>query len=158
MYQNHCITKSVSLYSKSGACPSPEWEGLHPKHKLTTNEREYEMNNEVTITGKIKNIKSFSGSKGTMVTGWFDQREISAFSNGNADRQVYVCGMNIVALDDSTVGDIIGLDKARQGQEQTELVTLKGRLVTRFDRRPGVAEGDRRAPQLQLEVHEVVTA
>jgi hypothetical protein len=124
----------------------------------TTNEREIEMNNEVTITGKIKNIKSFSGSKGTMVTGWFDQREVSAFSNGNADRQVYVCGMNIVALDDSTVGDIIGLDKARQGQEQTQLVTLKGRLVTRFDRRPGVAESDRRAPQLQLEVHEVVTA
>jgi len=126
--------------------------------KLTTNERENEMNNEVTITGKIKNIKSFSGSKGTMVTGWFDQREISAFSNGNADRQVYVCGMNIVALDDSTVGDILGLDKARQGQEQTQLVTLKGRLVTRFDRRPGVNESDRRAPQLQLEVHEVVTA
>ena len=124
----------------------------------TTNEREIEMNNEVIITGKIKNIKSFSGSKGTMVTGWFDQREVSAFSNGEADRQVYVCGMNIVALDDSTVGDIIGLDKARQGQEQTQQVTLKGRLVTRFDRRQGVAESDRRAPQLQLEVHEVVTA
>ena len=116
------------------------------------------MNNEVTLTGKIKNIKQYSGTKGTMITGWFDQREVSAFSNGNADRQVYVCGINIVALDDSTVGDILGLDKARQGQEQTEMVTIKGRLVTRFDRRPGVNESDRRAPQLQLEVHEVVTA
>ena len=116
------------------------------------------MNNEVTLTGKIKNIKAYNGTKGTMITGWFDQREVSAFSNGNADRQVYVCGINIVALDDSTVGDILGLDKARQGQEQTQMVTLKGRLVTRFDRRPGVNESDRRAPQLQLEVHEVVTA
>jgi hypothetical protein len=113
------------------------------------------MNNEVTITGKIKNIKSFSGSKGTMVTGWFDQREISAFSNGNADRQVYVCGMNIVALDDSTVGDLIDLDKARQGNEHTQQVTLKGRMITRFDRRENVA--DKRAPQLQFEVFEVIT-
>lgn len=113
------------------------------------------MNNEVTITGKIKNIKTFTGSKGTMVTGWFDQREVSAFANGEADRQVYICGMNIVALDDSTVGDILDLDRARQGQEATTLVTLKGRLVTRFDRRKDVSESARRAPQLQLEVHEV---
>ena len=113
------------------------------------------MNNEVTITGKIKNVKTYTGSKGTMVTGWFDQREISAFSNGEADRQVYVCGINIVALDDSTVGDILGVTRA--GQEQSELVTLKGRLVTRFDRRQNVAEDARRAPQLQLEVFEVTT-
>jgi hypothetical protein len=113
------------------------------------------MNNEVTITGKIKNIKKYTGSKGTMITGWFDQREVSAFANGEADRQVYVCGINIVALDDSTVGDILDLDNARQGQESTELVTLKGRLVTRFDRRRDVSESARRAPQLQLEVFEV---
>jgi len=36
-------------------------------------------------------------------------------------------------------------------------VTLKGRLVTRFDRRQDVAETARRAPQLQLEVFEVTT-
>jgi hypothetical protein len=113
------------------------------------------MNNEVTITGKIKNVRTFTGSKGTMVTGWFDQREISAFSNGEADRQVYVCGINVVAMDDSTVGEILGVTRA--GTEQSELVTLKGRLVTRFDRRQDVAESARRAPQLQLEVHEVVT-
>ena len=112
------------------------------------------MNNEVTITGKIKNVKSYTGSKGTMVTGWFDQREISAFSNGSADRQVYVCGFNIVALDDSTVGEILGVTRA--GTEQSDLVTLKGRLVTRFDRRANLAEADRNKPMLQLEVHEVI--
>ena len=111
------------------------------------------MENTVTLTGKIKNVRTFTGSKGTMVTGWFDQREVSAFSNGEADRQVYVCGINVVALDDSTVGEILGVTRA--GAEQSDLVTLNGRLVTRFDRRQDVAENARRAPQLQLEVFEV---
>ena len=109
--------------------------------------------NEVTITGKIKNVRSFTGTKGTMVTGWFDQREVSAFSNGGADRKVYVCGINIVAMEDSSVGEILGVTRA--GTEQSDLVTIKGRLVTRFDRRQDVSETERRAPQLQLEVFEV---
>ena len=113
------------------------------------------MLNEVTLTGKIKNVKSYSGDKGTMITGWFDQREVSAFSNGEADRQVYVCGINIVALEDSTVSDILGVTRA--GAEQSDLITIKGRLVTRFDRRQDVAESARRAPQLQLQVFEVQT-
>ena len=111
------------------------------------------MENTVKLTGKLKNIKTYSGSKGTMVTAWFDQREVSTFSNGGADRQVYVVGINIVALDDSTVGEILGLSRA--GTEQTDLVTLSGRLVTRFDRRQDIAETARRAPVVQFEVHEV---
>lgn len=111
------------------------------------------MENTVKLTGKIKNIKSFTGSKGTLVTGWFDQREVSTFSNGGADRQVYVVGINIIALDDSTVGDILGLSRA--GTEQTDLVTLSGRLVTRFDRRQDIPENLRRAPMVQFEVHAV---
>lgn len=111
------------------------------------------MENAVKLTGKLKNIKTFSGSKGTMVTAWFDQREVSTFSNGGADRQVYVVGINVVALDDSTVGEILGLSRA--GTEQTDLVTLSGRLVTRFDRRQDVAESQRRAPVVQFEVHAV---
>jgi hypothetical protein len=111
------------------------------------------MENTVKLTGKIKNIKSFTGSKGTLVTGWFDQREVSTFSNGGADRQVYVVGINIIALDDSTVEDILGLTRA--GTEQTDLVTLSGRLVTRFDRRQDIPESQRRAPMVQFEVHEV---
>ena len=111
------------------------------------------MENTVKLTGKIKNIKAFTGSKGTLVTGWFDQREVSTFSNGGADRQVYVVGINIIALDDSTVGDILGLSRA--GSEQTDLVTLSGRLVTRFDRRQEIPESQRRAPMVQFEVHQV---
>ena len=113
------------------------------------------MENAVTLTGKLKNVRTHTGSTGTMITAWFDQREVSAFSNGEADRQVYVCGINVVALDDSTVGEILGVTRA--GAEQSDLVTLKGRLVTRFDRRQDVAETARRAPQLQLEVFEITT-
>ena len=120
-----------------------------------TNEREYQMLNEVTITGTIKNVRTFTGSRGTLVTGWLNQRDFSRLSDGTADRPVYVAGINIVAMDDSTVGEILGVTRA--GAEQSDLVTLKGRLVTRFDRRQNVAENDRRAPQLQLEVFEVVT-
>ena len=111
------------------------------------------MENTVKLTGKIKNIKPFTGSKGTLVTGWFDQREISTFSNGGADREVYVVGLNIVALDESTVADLLGLSRA--GTEQTDLVTLSGRLITRFDRRQDIPESQRRAPMVQFEVHAV---
>ena len=113
------------------------------------------MLNEVTITGTIKNVRQFTGSKGTLVTGWLNQRTYSRLPDGTADRAVYVTGINIVALDDSTVGDLLEIDKMRAGNEETQTVTLKGRLITRFDRRPDVAEASRRAPQLQLEVFEV---
>jgi hypothetical protein len=113
------------------------------------------MQNEVTITGTIKNVRQFTGSKGTLVTGWLNQRTYSRLPDGTADRAVYVTGINIVALDDSTVGDLLEIDKMRAGNEETQTVTLKGRLITRFDRRPDVAEAARRAPQLQLEVFEV---
>ena len=114
-----------------------------------------ELQNTVTITGTIKNIRTFTGSKGTLVTGWLNQRTHSRLPDVTADRAVYVVGMNIVALDDSTVGDLVSLDKGRQGNEETQQVTLKGRMITRFDRRDNVA--DKRAPQLQFEVFEVVT-
>jgi len=111
-----------------------------------------EIKNEYTVTGTLKNIRTFTGSKGTLATGWLDQRTYSRLPDGTADRAVYVVGMNIVALDDSTVGDLVDLDKARQGNETTQQVTLKGRMITRFDRRD---IPEKRAPQLQFEVFEV---
>ena len=113
------------------------------------------MENQVIISGTLKNIRTFSGSRGTLVTGWLNQRDYSRLSDGTADRAVYVAGMNIIGLDGDVVTDLQALNNARQGQEETMLVTLKGRLVTKFDRRPGIAESERRAPQLQLEVFEV---
>ena len=116
-----------------------------------------ELKNDYTVTGTLKNIRTFTGSRGTLVTGWLNQRDMSRLSDGTADRPVFVVGMNIVGLDGDVVTDLTNLDKTRQGAEETMLVTLKGRMITRFDRRPSVAEADRRAPQLQFEVFEVHT-
>jgi hypothetical protein len=111
------------------------------------------MHNEVTITGTIKNIRTFKNERGTLLTGWLDQRETSRFGNDTADRQVYVVGMNIIALDDSVIGEILGESKA--GTESTQPITVTGRLVTKFDRRPDIKDSDRRAPYAQVEVHAV---
>jgi hypothetical protein len=111
------------------------------------------VKNEVTITGTVKNVKVYTNERGTLLTGWFDQRDTSRTSDGTADRQVYVVGMNIVALDDSTVGEILGATKA--GTEVSMPLTVTGRMVTRFDRRPNVPREKQYAPTLQLEVHAV---
>ena len=111
------------------------------------------MQNTVTITGTIKNIKTYKNDRGTLLTGWLDQRDLSRMSDGTADRPVYVVGMNIIALDDSTIGEILGASKA--GTESTLPVTITGRLVTKFDRRQNIDETKRRAPFAQLEVHAV---
>lgn len=111
------------------------------------------MQNTVTITGTIKNIKTYKNDRGTLLTGWLDQRDVSRMQDGTADRQIYVVGMNIIALDDSTIGEILGASRA--GSESTTPVTITGRLVTKFDRRQNIDESKRRAPFAQLEVHSV---
>lgn len=112
------------------------------------------IKNEVTLTGTIKNIRIHESKtgKGTLLTGWFDQRDISRTSDGTADRLVYVVGMNIVALDESVVADILGASKA--GTEVSQFLTLSGRMKTRFDRRD-IARKDQYPPQLQMEIHSV---
>jgi hypothetical protein len=113
------------------------------------------MENTVIISGTIKSITTHEGSKGKMAKGWLNQRDASRTSDGTIDRLVYVAGINIVGFDGDVVNDLVALDSARQGQAETQLVTLKGRLVTNFDRRQGIAESEKRQPQLQLEVFEV---
>ena len=111
------------------------------------------MQNTVTITGTIKNIKTYKNDRGTLLTGWLDQRDFSRTSDNTIDRPVYVVGMNIIPLDHSTIGEILGASKA--GTESTMPVTITGRLVTKFDRRQNIDESKRRAPFAQLEVHAV---
>ena len=110
------------------------------------------MQNQVTITGTIKNIKTYTNERGTMLTGWLDQRDTSRFGDGTADQTKYIVGMNIIALDNETVSEILGASRA--GTEATPNITLVGRLVTKFDRRD-IPQGERRAPFAQLEVHAV---
>lgn len=111
------------------------------------------MKNEITITGTIKNVKTYSNEKGTLLTGWFDQRDVSRTSDGSADRMIYVVGMNVVALDESTVSEILGATKA--GTETSMPITLTGRMRTRFDSRPNIPRDKQYPPTLQLEVHAV---
>lgn len=132
-------------------CPVPN--GRAACHKLRNKEKQ--MQNTVTIQGTIKNIREYTGSRGTLLTGWLNQRDVSRFSNDDADRIVYVAGINIIAKDDNVIKNLRGLDLSRQGAEETTVVTLTGRLVTHFDRRQNVEESARRAPQLQLEVYEI---
>lgn len=116
------------------------------------------MNNEVKVQGKIKNIRVITSKSGTQfVTGWFDQREISAFGDGRHDRQVYVFGINVVSYDPETIKTLLELDATRQGMPATVLVNVTGRLQSRFDKRQ-VSEADKRAPQLQLIVDELQLA
>lgn len=117
------------------------------------------MNNEVKVVGKVKNVRVSTDKSGkAFVTGWFDQREISSFSDGNHDRQVYIFGINIVSFDTETVQTLTELDRNRQGEPATVLVSLTGRLQTRFDRRTGIKESERRQPTLQLVVDEMQLA
>ena len=110
------------------------------------------MKNVIEVTGTIKNIKTYKNDRGTLLTGWLDQRDFSRTSDNTIDRPVYVVGMNIVAFDDSTVADILGASSA--GKEVTLPITLTGRMVTKFDTRPNIEESKRYKPLLQLEVHD----
>lgn len=115
--------------------------------------------NEVKAQGKLKNIRVMTTKSGDkFVTGWFDQREGSYFADGSGDREVYVFGINFVSFDPATIQLAEQLDNARQGAEQTLRVQVIGRLTTRFDRRVGIKVEERRAPQLQLTVEEMVVA
>jgi hypothetical protein len=105
------------------------------------------MQNQVTITGTIKNVKTYTNERGTLLTGWLDQRDTSRFGNETADRTIYVVGMKIVALDNDTVSEILGETKA--GTEMSRPITLTGRMVTKF------SKDNKYPPMLQLEVHNV---
>ena len=118
-----------------------------------------QIENQWQGTGKLKNIRIFTTKSGDkFVTGWLDQRLGSYFADGTGDRQVYVFGINFVSFDKQTVELAEQLDNARQGQPQTIRVSLIGKLHTRLDRRVGIKEADRNAPQLQLVVEEMAVA
>lgn len=101
--------------------------------------------NEVTISGTIKNVKTYTNERGTLLTGWLDQRDTSRFSDGTADQTKYVVGLNFIALDESVIKEIT----------DGNAYTFTGRLVTKFDRRQGITDDKRRAPYVQLEVHSI---
>ena len=115
--------------------------------------------NEVKAQGKLKNIRVRTNKKGDkFVTGWFEKREGSYFADGKGDREVYVFGLNFISDDAETVALAEQLDNARQGAERTIPVIVLAELTTNFDRRIGIKESERRAPQTQLQIKEMTVA
>ena len=109
------------------------------------------MINEATIQGKIQNIRTFKNDRGVMITGWLDQRGVSAFTDGTHDREVYKLGISIVSFEPDVVYALSALDAARMDSKYTALVTLKGSLGTKMPK-----AGTSYQPKNQLIVDEII--
>jgi hypothetical protein len=95
--------------------------------------------NTVTLTGNIKNVTN-RGTTGSIVTANLSQRD----EDGKC-----ITTMPLVFINN---GDsALGLDPDTH-------VQIIGRLVTRFDRRPGIANDQRYKPFTQIQVESLVVA
>ena len=111
-----------------------------------------------TITGTIKNIKVYTNTRGTLLKGWFDKREVSTLPDGTPDRSKYVFGTNIITTDPEVIATLMQLDKARVNTEFTPKLTLTGSLSTWFDNRPEAKAKGGVVSQQQLVVESVSVA
>lgn len=102
------------------------------------------MSNQVSITGRIKNIKTV-GSKGEIITANLSQYAY----NHETGREFCVTTMPLVFL---TKNDqVLGLSEGTQ-------VEVIGSLRTRFDKRPNIENAKRFKPFTQIQVESLVTA
>lgn len=95
--------------------------------------------NTVTLTGNIKNVTN-RGTTGSIVTANLSQRD----EDGKC-----ITTMPLVFINN---GD------SALGLEPDTHVQIIGRLVTRFDRRPGIANDQRYKPFTQIQVESLVVA
>jgi hypothetical protein len=102
------------------------------------------MSNQVTISGRIKNIKSV-GKTGTIVTANLSQYGY----NPETNREFCITTMPLVFIDNG--------DKALGLTDGTE-VEIIGSIKTRFDKRPNIENANRFKPFTQIEVSTLVTA
>jgi hypothetical protein len=114
------------------------------------------LQNTLTVSGTIKafNEKSLRTNEyGTQVIGWISQRDVPRMSNGDAvGSPKYIVGVGIKATDPEVVAQLIGLDQARQGAQETRPVTLTGRLTQWVAKSKTGGQDEFR---YQLEVHAV---
>ena len=95
--------------------------------------------NTVTLTGNIKNVTN-RGTTGSIVTANLSQRD----EDGKC-----ITTMPLVFINN---GD------SALGLNPDTHVQIIGRLVTRFDRRPGIANDQRYKPFTQIQVESIVVA
>lgn len=102
------------------------------------------MSNQVTITGRIKNIKTV-GKTGNIVTA-----NISQYGyNPETNREFCITTMPLVFINNG--------DSALGLTEGTEVEVI-GTLNTRFDKRPNIENSKRFKPFTQIQVGTLVTA
>jgi hypothetical protein len=101
------------------------------------------MNNKIEATGYIKNVQERGSGNYKVITANLTQRD----TDGKC-----TFTMPLVFTNEQTKL-IIGNLNWNDGT--SEVVNLTGKLVTRFDRRPGIDNAERRAPYTQIEVSSV---
>ncbi len=106
------------------------------------------MKNELTVTGKLKNIKEFD-QYGLMIVGQLTQKV------GNERAKFTI---PVACFDESVASTLRGLREMQDGQGFTPVVNIVGELDTKFDTRQGVELSDRRAPLTRVLIKSVELA
>lgn len=96
--------------------------------------------NTVQVTGYIKNVQERGSGAYKVITANLSQR--------NEDGKC-VFTMPLVFTSADTKNTLANVS---WNEGVSQVVTLTGKLVTRFDRRPGIDNSERRAPYTQIEV------
>lgn len=102
--------------------------------------------NNVTVTGKLKNIRVFTNQYGTLVTAQLTQK------NG-MERATFT--MPVGVLDPQAQAMFKALANATEEGAYTQEVEITGKIDTRFDTRPNVAQHERKAPFTRILVDSV---
>ncbi len=93
----------------------------------------------VQVTGYIKNVQERGSGAYKVITANLSQRN-------EEGKCIFTMPLVFTNVDTKkSLGNINWLDGVSQ------VVTLTGKLVTRFDRRPGIDNSERRAPYTQIE-------
>lgn len=98
------------------------------------------MENQVIATGYIKNVQERGSGNYKVITANLTQR--GADGKCTFTMPLVFTGPN--------AKNALGALSWNEGVSQ--VVSLTGKLVTRFDRRPGIDNAERRAPYTQIEV------
>ena len=106
------------------------------------------MDNTLSVTGKLKNIKEFD-QYGLMIVGQLTQKV------GNERAKFTI---PVACFDESIASTLRGLREMQDGNGFTPVVNIVGELDTKFDTRFGVENTDRRAPLTRILIKSVELA
>jgi len=127
----------ISKWLRRGSRPQGE---AGDRSKI--NIKETEMNT-VQVTGYIKNVQERGSGAYKVITANISQRN-------EEGKCTFTMPLVFTEADSkSALANLTWIDGVSQ------VVTLTGKLATRFDRRPGLENHERRAPYTQIEVKSV---